>query len=247
MKRIVLFLLVTVTATTACTKKIPSEQLISDFATHYETLGDRFAEPLAAISREKRADYITLQLGKELDAKELWTLDFEAGEEAGQAVIAEFKSRTKEPHVAILTACLDDAPACSAVLDVLDAFKQAKIRPATALRAIFYDGCASGTEGLKAVADDFRRANEVTTFDIEISSRDSIPERTFIIEEKLAFADKVVELVPAYLQPIVDVQFEIGDFPRENWPTKIPTYRYRLGADRIADLKAITAFTFLMN
>ena len=253
MKRILFFLLVTLVAASACTKKVPSEKIISGFCQQYDKKGDVYREPLAQLAPEKRSGYILLKLGKDLKAADVWTLDFEeenlaSGEmEGGRVIVAEFKSREKDRHISMISACLEDPDACSAVLDVLDAFKEAKFRPALTLRAVFYDGGKTGTEGIKAVAHDFYEAGEMSTFDIEVSSLDSIPERTFIIEDKLAFAGKVVEVIPPLIAPVADVEFEIGDFPREGWPTKIPTYRYRLGSDRIADLKALTAFTFLLN
>lgn len=254
MKRILLFLLVTLVAASACTKKVPSEKIISGFSQQYDKKGDVYREPLSQLSPEKRSGYILLKLGKDLKAADVWTIDFEedtleSGEMGGgRVIVAEFKSREKERHISMLSACLEDPDACSAVLDVLDAFKEARVRPALTLRAVFYNGGKSGTEGLKAVAHDFYEAGELSTFDIEVSSLDSIPERTFIIEDKLAFAGKVVEVIPPLLSSVADVSFEVGDFPREGWPTNIPTYRYRLSAtDRLTDLKALTAFTFLLN
>lgn len=254
MKRILFFLLVTLVAASACSKKVPSEKIISGFCQHYDKKGDVYREPLARLAPEKRSGYVLLKLGKDLKAADVWTLDFEeedleSGEmEGGQVIVAEFKSREKDRHISMISACLEDPDACSAVLDVLDAFKEAKFRPALTLRAVFYEGGKSGVDGLKAVARDFNDASELSTFDIEVSSRDSIPERTFIIEDKLAFAGKIVEVIPPLVKPVGDVEFEIGDFPREGWPTNIPTYRYRLSsADRLTDLKVLTAFTFLLN
>lgn len=253
MKRILFFLLVTLVAASACSKKVPSEKIISGFCQHYDKKGDVYREALSQLSPEKRGSYILLKLGKDLKAADVWTLDFEeedvdSGEmEGGQVIVAEFKSREKDRHISMISASLDDPDACSAVLDVLNAFKEAKFRPALTLRAVFYDGGKTGTDGLKAAANDFDQASELSTFDIEVSSRDSIPEKTFIIEDKLAFAGKLIEVVPPLVKPVADVDFEIGDFPREGWPTRIPTYRYRLGSDRLSDLKALTAFTFLLN
>ena len=90
----------------------------------------------------------------------------------------------------------------------------------------------------------------MSTFDIEVSSRDTIPERTFLIEDRLAFAGQIDEVIPPLIKPVTDVSFEIGAFPREGWPTNIPTYHYRLTptpADRLSERKALTAFTFLLN
>ena len=256
MKRILFFLLVTLVAASACSKKVPSEKIIAGFSHYYEKNGDVYREQLVQLAPEKRNSVILLKLGKDLKAADVWTLDFEeenleSGEmEGGQVIVAEFKSREKDRHISLISACLEDPEACSAVLDVLDAFKEAKFRPAMTLRAVFYEGGESGTDGLKAVAHDFFQAGELSTFDIEVSSRDTLPERTFIIEDKLAFAGKIVEVIPPLIKPVTDVQFEVGDFPREGWPTNIPTYRYHLSpapADRLSDLKALTGFTFLLN
>lgn len=255
MKRILFILLVTLVAASACSKKVPSEKIIAGFSRYYDKTGDVYREPLSQLSPEKRNNYLLLKLGKDLKASDVWTLDFEeenieSGEmEGGQVIVAELKSREKDPHVSVsmISACLEDPDACSAVLDVLEAFKQSKFHPALTLRAVFYEGGASGTDGLKAVARDFYQAGEFSAFDIEVSSRDTIPEKTFIIEDKLAFAGQIMEVIPPVMQPSCDVSFQIGEFPRSGWPTNIPTYRYRLGSDRIADLKALTTFTFLLN
>ena len=248
MKRLLLILLVAVAATSACSKKVPSETIIANFSQHFDKNGDRYTDVLQGLSPEKRATYIMVQLGKEMNSADVWTSEFEPEEAAaGEVIVAELKTRKKDTSISMISACLDDPAACAAVLDVLDAFKKEKIRPAFALRAVFYYGGETGTEGLKQIAKDFRQANELSVFDIEVSSRDSIPERTFIIEDKLAFAGKVVEVVPPYLEPVCDVAVEMGDYPREDWPTSIPTYHYRLGSDRLTDLKALTAFTFLLN
>jgi len=253
MKRILFFLLVTLVAASACSKKVSSDKIIANFSKYYEKTGDLYREPMSQLSPEKRSTFLLLKLGKDLKAAEVWTLDFEDnnpedGEsEAGQAIVAEFKSREKERHISMISACLEDPDACAAVLDILDAFKEAKFRPAMTIRAVFYEGGKTGKDGIKAVARDFYQAGEYSAFDIEISSRDTIPERTFIIEDKLAFAGKLVEVVPPAMKSVGDFNFEIGDFPRQDWPTNIPTYRYRLGSDHLTDLRALTAFTFLMN
>jgi|GEM_PF-1800722 hypothetical protein len=248
MKRLFLFLMVTVLATTACSKRVSSEKIITQFSKHYDKVGDVYQQPLSGVSTDKRADYIMLKLGKDLGVTDIWSVDFDPEEGVGgPVVVAELKSRKKDAQMSMISACLDDADACSAVLDVLDAFKREKIRPAFALRAVFYYGGESGTDGLKAIAQDFLDENELAAFDIEVSSRDSFPERTFIIEDKLFFAEKVVEVLPQYLAPLGDVTVESGDYPHEGWPTTIPTYRYRLGSDRLTDLKLLTAFTFLLD
>lgn len=262
MKRFLLILTVAVLAAAGCTKKVPSQQLVYGFAQHFDKDGDRYTEQLVQLDPGKRADFITLQLSRAIKAADIWSIDFEytekgpgadsdtlqAGEtKTGEAIVAELQSREKDPTISMISACLDDPAACAAVLDVLDAFKKAKLRPAFAVRAVFFDGGSTGTDGLKAVADDFVMSNELAAFDIHVSSNDTIPERTFIIEDKLAFASKIVEIIPEYLQPVCDVDMLTGEFPRKGWPTLIPTYRYRLGSDRITDLKALTAFTFLLN
>ena len=245
MRRTILFLLVAVMAASACTKKVSSEKLIVDLTGHFDKKGSRYTEQLAKVAPEKRAGFITLKLDKDLGAEDLWTIGFEG--EDGQVVVAEFPSRDKEAHISLISACLDDAAACSAVLDVLDAFRQAKVRPATTLRAVFYDSGASGTEGMKVLYDDLLQSYETATFDIEVTSCDSLPARTFIIEEKPFFSNQMIDVIPAYLETVAPVEFEVGPFPRENWPSRIPTYRYCLGTDRLADLKLLTAFTLLVN
>ena len=239
--------MVAVLAASACTKKVSSEKLVVDLANHFDKNGDRYTEQLAAVAPEKRAGFIMVKLDKDLKADDLWTLDFGETDPSGQVVVAEFPSRNKEAHLSLISACLDDPEACSAVLDVLDAFKQSKIHPAMTLRAVFYDGGESGTAGMKALYDDLLQSYETATFDIEVTTCDTIPARTFIIEEKSVFAKQMIEVIPEYLKPVGQVNFEMGEFPRQDWPTRIPTYRYRLGNDRIADLKLLTAFTLLVN
>ena len=235
------------TVAASCSKKVSSEQLIEGFVQHFDTKGDQFTGPLAEVSAENRADFITYRLGKDLGAADIWTIDAESPEEeVGQVIVAEFKSRNKDTDVTLLSASLDDPEACSAVLAVLDAFKQAKIRPAMALRAVFYDSSETGA-GLKALYDDFCQAGEMPAFDIEVSSLDSIPEKTFLIEDRPVFVQKIIEVIPPYLAPACKASVHAGDYPREGWPIPTPTYRYRLGDDRIDDLKALCTFTLLMN
>ena len=248
MKRILLLTIAVLAAATSCSKKVSSEQLIEGLVQHFDTKGDQFSEPLAGKSAENRADFITYHLGKTLGAADIWTLDVgSSDEENGQVIVAEFKSHDKNADISVLSASLDDPEACGAVLAVLDAFKQAKIRPAMALRAVFYDGGETGTEGIRTLYDDFNQSGEIAAFDIEVSSLDSIPEKTFLIEDRPVFVRKIIEVIPAYLTPVCQASVKAGDFPREGWPVLTPTYRYRLGDDRIDDLKALSVFTLLMN
>ncbi|MBR5019961.1 MAG: hypothetical protein IKX53_10065 [Bacteroidales bacterium] len=245
MKRFTLILLAVLSAI-ACRKVTPEEQ-IAQIAGYFEKTSDAFSENLQRHEGDKRVDYLTLTLAKELMADDLWTLEY-AGE---KSLIAEFPGREKkQTQFSLLSASLDDPEACAVVLNTLQAFKDLKIKPKGTIRTLFYNPVQDtlGFSGLTAVFGEFYESGELVTFELEVSSRDSIPPHTFRIEEKPAFADQLIEVIPPYLAPLGNFQFVRGQYPNKEWPVKASVYRYRIDpADLRKESAAVAAFCFLVN
>ena len=91
-------------------------------------------------------------------------------------------------------------------------------------------------------------SGELVTFELEVSSRDTLPVHTFRIEEKPAFAEKIVEVIPPYLAPLGEFRFERGKYPNKEWPVKASVYRYQLDpADIAKESAVVAAFAYLVN
>lgn len=245
MKRFTLILL-TVLAAVACRKITPEEQ-IAKIADYFEKNTDTYAEDLTRHEGEKRLDYLTLALAKDLKSDDIWTLDF-AG---GTSLIAEFPGREKkQTQFSLLSASLDDPDACAAVLQTIHAFKALKIRPKGTIRTVFYstEEDTLGHSGLAAVSREFYEAAELVTLEIEVSSRDTMPAHTFVIEENPAFVAQFMELIPPYLKPLGTYRFERGRFPNKQWPIKASIYRYYMDPSEIRkESAAIAALALLVN
>lgn len=244
MKRFLLILLA-VLSTVAC-KKVTPEDRIAQMADYLASHQDIHAARLAQYDEAKRVDYLTLQLAKELEATDLWTL--EAADR--NSLVAEFPGNTKGDHqLSLLTASLDDPAACAMLLNILETFRDLKIRHKNDMRAIFYSTAkdSTGTDGLTALNQEMIDDGEIFAFDIALSSTASLPGYTFIISDKRAFVERMAEVVPPYLEPLGSFQLMQGVYPDPEWPLKGPVYRYTLNGDRNQDAAVIAAFTYLLN
>ena len=86
------------------------------------------------------------------------------------------------------------------------------------------------------------------TFDMELSTRDTLPDRTFIIEDKAFFADQLIEVVPPYLEQLGSFDFKKGRYPNRHWQVSAPTYRYSFDPAALRkESAAITTFALLLN
>ena len=244
MKRFLLILLA-VLSTVAC-KKVTPEDRIAQMAEYLASHQDIHAARLAQYDDAKRVDYLTLQLAKELEATDLWTLETADR----NSLVAEFPGNTKGDHqLSLLTASLDDPAACAMLLNVLETFRDLKIRHKNDMRAIFYSTAkdSTGTDGLTALNQEMIDDGEIFAFDIALSSTASLPGYTFIISDKRAFVERMAEVVPPYIEPLGSFQLMQGVYPDPEWPLKGPVYRYTLNGDRNQDAAAIAAFTYLLN
>ena len=245
MKRVSLILL-TVLAAVAC-RKVTPEQQIAKIAQYFETHTDSYAEDLGRFEGGKRVDYLTLALAKDLKAEDIWTLEY-MGE---NSLIAEFPGRDKkQTQFSIFSSSLDDPEACATVLKTLNAFKDLKIKPKGTIRTVFYSTAqdTSGRSGLDAVFGECYEAGEMVTFDLEVSSRDTIPVHTFRLDENPVFAAQMIELIPPYLAPLGTYHLVRGRFPNKEWPVKATLYRYHLDpANLQKESAAVTAFAYLVN
>ena len=196
---------------------------------------------------QKEIDYLTLTLAKELKAKDVWTLE----DEGVTTLVADFRGRARQDgQMTVVSAALDDKLACATVLDLLSALKEAGTRPRNDLRAVFYhrSGDEFNAEGLKALNREIRESGEKVVFDLEISSNEARPVRTFILEDHPIFVDQIFESVPNYLNAVGDFTLTRGEYPNMSWPFKVPVYRYTVGReDPATDLRGLALFDFLLN
>ena len=245
MKRFFLILL-TVLSTVAC-KKVTPETRIAQIADYLTTKEDGYAARLQQYDGDKRLDYLTLQLAKELGAAEIWTIEA-AGE---NSLVAEFPGKEKENRqMSVISASLGDPAACAAVLEVLESFKSLKIYHKNDIRAVFYSNAqdSTGFNGLAAINQEMLEDGDFFVFEIELSSQSELPRNTFIISDKPAFTQRMNEVISPYLTPIGAYQLKQGEYPDSQWPPKGPVYRYRVDKDNLQkDAAAVAAFTYLMN
>lgn len=245
MKRIS-FILLTVLVAVSCRKASPEER-IAKIANYFDKTELSYPEDLQRFEGQKRIDYLTLTLAKELGADDVWTL-----EHAGaNSLAAEFPGRENRiTRYAYLSASLDDPEACAAVLNTLKAFKDMRIKPKGTFHALFYSTArdSAGVNGLGAIFREDVQAGDQITFDMELSTRDTLPDRTFIIEDKAFFADQLIEVVPPYLEPLGSFDFKKGRYPNRHWQVSAPTYRYSFDPAALRkESAAITTFALLLN
>lgn len=241
-----IFILLTVLAAVAC-RKVSLEDQIGQIAKYSTKNPDTYLENLQRHEAEKRIDYLTLTLAKELKAEDIWSLE-SAG---GSSLVAEFPGKSKkQTQFSLLSASLEDPEACAVVLGALRTLKDLKIKPKETIRALFYNPVVdtAGLNGLSTVYLELYESGELVTFELEVSSRDSLPVHSFYIEEKPAFAEQIIEVIPPYLTPLGDFRFERGKYPNKEWPVKASVYRYHLDPADIAKESAIVAaFAYLVN
>ena len=245
MKRFLLILM-TVLSTVAC-KKVTPETRIAQMADYFAAKEDIHTAKLNQYEGEKRVDYLTLQLAKELDAEDLWTM-----EAAGcNSLVAEFPGKDKgDRQLSLISASLDDPTACAVVLDILEAFRDLKVQHKNDIQAIFYNSAedSTGLNGLKAINQEMTESGDFFSFDIEVSSRGTLPYHTFVISDKPAFTSSMAEVIPPYLAPLGDYQLMQGTYPDSAWPLKGPVYRYVVSqGDWKKDAAAVAAFAYLLN
>ena len=248
MKRILLIGLA-VLAAAAC-KQITPEQRIEEFTNYFSAKESTHTEWMESHDASKRIDYLTLNLAKAAKANDLWTL--KGG--GGTSLIAEFPGRTKsrkvEPEMTMISASLDDPAACGVVLDVLEAFRELKVQHKNTIRAVFYEPSAdsTGQTGLAAINREFRGNDELIVFDIELSSRDTLPSRTFVLEEKPFFARQLIQVLPTYFKSLGEYEFVQGTYPNNNWPLKGSIYRYHVEPGNLGtEATAVATLTYLLN
>ena len=245
MKKFTLILLM-VLSTVAC-RKVTLEEQIAQISEYSAKHPDTHVENLQRFDGEKRIDYLTLNLAKELKAEDIWTLE----STGGNSLVAEFPGKEKKlTQFSLLTASLEDPAACAVVLGTLQTLKDLKIKPKGSIRALFYNPTVDtlGLTGLSSVFREIYESGELVTFEIEVSSRDTLPIHTFRIEEKPAFAEQLLEVIPPYLAPLGEFHFERGKYPNSEWPVKASVYRYHIDPADIAKESAIVAtFTYLVN
>ena len=247
MKRILLFA-ATVLLAVSCKKVTPGQQ-ISKLSDYFGSHDNEFVAPLSQHEGDRRLDYLTLVLNRDLEAAEIWTLDTGGG----TSLAAEFPGWKKDEtdQIVLVSASLDDPTACAVALDMLGTFKRHRVRLSHTVRLLFYDNAPDslGRPGLEAVNREFRASEELITFDLELSSScDSIPSHTFILEEKPVFAKQIMEALPPYFQQLGNYKFVQGVYPNSAWPLKGSVYRYRIDpGDLPRETAAVAALTLLLN
>lgn len=245
MKRLT-FILLTVLVAAAC-RKVSPEQRIAQISNYFDKTNLTYADDIRRFDGQKRIDYLTLALAREIGADDIWTLE-QAGE---NSLVAVFPGREKRmTRYSLLSASLDDPDACAAVLNTLRAFKDLKLKPDGTIHALFYSTAedTTGLSGLGATFKEIRDAGDQLTFEMEISAQDSLPNKTFIIEDKEFFANQIIEVVPPYLNSLGTYRFQKGSYPNPAWPIKLPVYRYNLdAADFPGESAVLTVFALLLN
>ena len=250
MKRVLLIGMV-VLAAASCKKVTPEERVVAvaDYFNQQEE--ESYTGKVAGFEGDKRIDYLTLVLSKDLKTEDIWTLD----SESGTSLMAVFEGRDKEaqdkPVISMIAAPVDDPTACGVVLDVLKAFKKLRIAHKSEIRALFYEAQPDSLghpAGLALLGQDILDADELISFTIALSSRDSLPSGTFAIDDQRSFRQKVIEIIPPYFTPLGTYQFVEGTFPNPDWPNRMGVYRYHVDKDRLPqDAAAVTVLTMLLN
>lgn len=245
MKR-VLIILLAVLSTVAC-KKVTPEMRIAQMADYMAAKENVHSAKLSQYEGDKRVDYLTLQLVKNLAADDLWSLE-NAGE---NSLVAEFLGKSKsDSQLTLLSASLDDPDACATILSILEAFRDLKISHKNDIQVLFYSSAqdSTGQSSLDAINQELDESGDFFAFDIELSALSSLPVHTFVVSDKRDFVSKMAEVIPPYLEPLGDYRIMQGTYPDPAWPLKGPVYRYALSKNELAkDAAAVAAFTFLLN
>jgi hypothetical protein len=243
MKRILLLACVVLAA--ASCKTITPEARIAEIDGFFNGKEDTYTAKLQQYQGDTQLDYLDLVLSKDLNAKDIWTIESDGGE----TMVAEFPGKEKNAPLSMISASLDDPAACAAILEVLEAFKELKIQHKNTIRAVFYAPAPDSTQqsGLAVINEDIHASKEINLFDIELSTSRQLARHTFCIEDTPAFAQQLIDALPAYFKPLGDYHFVLQK-PDPAWPLKGTIYRYDIQTGEFQkEVAAITAFTFLLN
>ncbi len=246
MKRILLTVLA-VTTLAACTKQITPEERISQIDTYFKEQPMTYADALAKIDADRRLDFLTLKLSKDLKAKDIWSV----GEDGYASVVGELRGKNhgKDGDISIVSAPVDDPVACAAVLEAMRAFKKIGIQHKNNIRVLFYGQGKDDEDrtGLALVSSEFSGENELISFATDVNSMGLYPKRTFVLEEQPMFVEKMVKVIPPYIAPLGPCEVKQGVFPPA-WDLRAPAYRYSVEEGTLArDAAQLTAFLFLVN
>jgi len=245
MKRALLIGL-TVLMAVAC-KKVTIEERIDSISAYFSQHENPYVERLEQLADGQRIDYLTYTLLKDLRAREAWILD----EGENESLVAAFPSRkAAEGQLSAITVSLDDPAACAAALHLIKACKDLKIKSKNNLRVLFYAPApdSAGKSGLVSFRRDLRDAGEIISLDIHLTSLDSLPPHTFVIEENPGFVERFLEVIPPYFKPLGEYSFIKGTYPNPDWPLNTATCRYNLDAEDLQnETAAVTILSFLLN
>ena len=165
MKR-VLIILLAVLSTVAC-KKVTPEMRIAQMADYMAEKENVHSAKLSQYEGDKRVDYLTLQLIKNLAADDLWSLE-NAGE---NSLVAEFLGKSKsDSQLTLLSASLDDPDACATILSILEAFRDLKISHKNDIQVLFYSSAqdSTGQSSLDAINQELDESGDFFAFVINL-------------------------------------------------------------------------------
>lgn len=132
-------------------------------------------------------DYYSYLLAKEAGVKLK-----EISDEYEDILIARaFGRKKKEKESVILTARVDEVPACIAAIEILKLYRNSKVSPTHNIRLVIYKDRFSIPSGMASY--NIMRMN--------LHCSDAMENHTFLIHETEPIYRKILEVIPPYLQP----------------------------------------------
>lgn len=231
MKRMMLAIQVIVLM--ASCKQLPIEEQISRLYEGTSTLEEINGELAKAqnFTDSDLTDYYSYLLAKEAGVKLNEISD-------GECLTARFYgNKEKEISTVLLTADINENPACIAAIEILKTYKKSKIRPNHNVRVVFY-------EDSLAVPSDLQE-NYLLKMNLHCS--DTLEGHKFTIREAAPIYEKIIEIVPPLLKPYGTYSFANGKFDKER--KKIDSeYDYKIIKEEIdRDAATVASLIHILN
>lgn len=224
MKRVIL--VVQAIVLMASCKQLPIEEQISRLYGGTSTLEEINGELAKAqnFTDSDLTDYYSYLLAKEAGVK------LNEISNDGCLNARFYGMKKKENSAVLLTADVNERPACIAAIEVLKVYKKSKIRPNHNVRIVFY-------EDSLAVPSDLQ---ENYLLRMNLHCVDTLENHKFTIWETAPIFEKLVEIIPPLLNPYGSFTFANERFDG-NRPKRDSDYDYNVSKEEIGKEAATVA------
>lgn len=262
MKRSILLVVLTVLSVASCRRISDEEQLSNFFNSAAELINvDENINKITSMApnptfgtsdNESLVDFYTYLLMKDVKIKSSKIIRQDDAVEGESAVssnlITELKGKDKAEMDILISAPVEDVPACIAAINVLKLYKESKLRINHTIRLVLYQCYKDSLSGLTTFARNSRVKDEKYLFNLDLTSSSEPTEHLFTICEPDQIFEKVMEIVPPRMAAHGSYNYVMGQFLDSTWPIRDSRYSYTLYTKELSkEIGAVTSLVFLLN